>query len=148
MCALESPAEADLACCAPKGQTPPATSRRRAGFCTTTTNGLHEMPWSKARSNPRRTNGHRRNKVRAQVLAEETMCWLCGGVVDKSLPPGHPWAPEVDEVIPVSRGGSPYDRSNCRLAHRIHNQQRGNGQRPQRQRQRVPPFTTSRQDTP
>ena len=60
------------------------------------------------------------------MLAEEDVCWICGQPVDKTLPPGLPGSPEVDEVVPVSRGGSPYDRSNCRLAHRICNQRRGN----------------------
>ncbi|UYM26641.1 HNH endonuclease [Arthrobacter phage Bauer] len=46
--------------------------------------------------------------------------------MDKTLPPSDPGAPEVDEIIPVSKGGSPYERSNCRLAHRLCNQKRGN----------------------
>ena len=89
-----------------------------------------------ATANPRKTNGHRRRQVRARVLAEETHCHICGQLVDKTLGkiPGqhtancrdpdctgcvwHPKSPVVDEVIPVSRGGSPYERSNCRLAHR------------------------------
>lgn len=82
--------------------------------------------------NPRRANGHRRNKVRARVLREETECWLCGQPVDTTLPPGLPTSPEVDEVVPVSLGGDPYDRSNCRLAHRLCNQRRGNGTRARR----------------
>lgn len=77
-------------------------------------------------TNVRYSNGSARRKLRARVLAEEDVCWICGQPVDKSLPAGHPGAPEVDEVVPVSRGGSPLDRSNCRLAHRICNQRRGN----------------------
>jgi 5-methylcytosine-specific restriction endonuclease McrA len=78
-------------------------------------------------SNPRRTNGYRRNQVRARVLAEEDICWLCKAPVDKSLKTPHPMSPEVDEVIPVSLGGDPYDRENCRLTHRDCNRRRGNG---------------------
>ena len=33
---------------------------------------------------------------------------------------------EVDEIVPVSKGGSPYDRANVAPAHRICNQRRGN----------------------
>lgn len=77
-------------------------------------------------TNPRRTNGSRRDRVRAKVLAEEGDCWLCGQPVDKSLPPYLPGSPEVDEIIPVSKGGSPYDRKNCRLSHRLCNVRRGN----------------------
>ena len=78
-------------------------------------------------SNPRRTNGHRRNLVRRQVLREEDSCWLCGELVDKTLKTPHPMSAEVDEVVPVSLGGSPFDRKNCRLSHRSCNRNRGNG---------------------
>lgn len=76
--------------------------------------------------NPRRTNSSRRNKVVARVKAEESDCWLCGLPVDKTLPPRLPTSPEVHEVIPVSRGGDPYDRANCHLTHRLCNQRQGN----------------------
>lgn len=78
-------------------------------------------------SNPRNANGHRRRQVRARVLREETDCWLCGQPVDKTIPTPHPMSPEVDEVVPVSLGGSPIDRANCRLSHRDCNVKRGNG---------------------
>ena len=78
--------------------------------------------------NPRRANGHRRDKVRARVLREENDCWLCGKPVDKTLGPYLDGSPEVDEIIPVSLGGDPFARANCRLAHRWHLQH------PQRQR--------------
>lgn len=89
----------------------------------------------------RYANGHRRRQVRAQVMRDEDHCGICGGPVDKDLPPRTPWSPEVDEVIPVSKGGSPYQRDNCRLAHRICNQRRGNGSR---QRPIIAPYTTGR----
>lgn len=41
----------------------------------------------------------------------------------------HPLSPEVDEIIPVSLGGDPLSRANCRLSHRICNVRRGNGTR-------------------
>jgi 5-methylcytosine-specific restriction endonuclease McrA len=31
----------------------------------------------------------------------------------------------VDELVPVSKGGDPLDRANCRLTHRHCNRQRG-----------------------
>ena len=89
----------------------------------------------------RYANGHRRRQVRAQVLNDEDHCGICGQQVDKDLPAGTPWSPEVDEIIPVSKGGSPYDRDNCRLTHRICNARRGNGSR---LRAIVAPFTTAR----
>jgi hypothetical protein len=80
-------------------------------------------------SNPRYRNGHRRRQLRAQVLAEETHCGICGQPVDVSLPAGLPESPEVDEIQPVSLGGDPLDRNGCRLTHRRCNQRRGNGRR-------------------
>ncbi|MBJ8342789.1 HNH endonuclease [Antrihabitans sp. YC3-6] len=53
-----------------------------------------------------------------------------------------PGSPEVDEVIPVSLGGSPTQRSNCRLAHRLCNVRRGNGTR--QPKPTVQPVTTTR----
>jgi 5-methylcytosine-specific restriction endonuclease McrA len=88
-------------------------------------------------------NGHRRRQLRARVLAEETHCILGGELVDKTLTflPGthgpkcrggqctgcvpHPRRAEVDEDIPRSRGGSPYERSNCHLICREHNRYKG-----------------------
>lgn len=78
------------------------------------------------KSNPRRTNSAQRNRLRVRVLREETLCWLCGQSVDKTLPHGLPASPEIDEIVPVSKGGSPYERGNVRLAHRLCNQRRGN----------------------
>ena len=89
-------------------------------------------------------NGHRRRELTKRVKAEEHTCALCGLPVDKTLKmtpgghgkkcPGppctgcqpHPQRGEVDEVLPRSRGGSPYDRANCRLMHRACNQWKSN----------------------
>lgn len=88
-------------------------------------------------------NGHRRRELRKRVLAEEHLCALCDREVDKSLAfilgkhgprcrgdgclgcVPHPLRAEVDEDLPRSRGGSPYDRSNCRLMHRACNRTKG-----------------------
>lgn len=102
-----------------------------------------------AASNPRTANGAKRRRVRTQVLAEENICGIptdeggCGGQpVDKTLTMDwgkhgprckgagcagcvpHPMRAEVDEIVPVSAGGSPYERSNCRLSHRRCNRKR------------------------
>jgi 5-methylcytosine-specific restriction endonuclease McrA len=79
-----------------------------------------------AQANPRRTNGARRTKLIKRVRREEDTCWLCGEPVDVTLPPRLPASPEVHEVIPVGRGGDPYDRANCHLTHRVCNQKQGN----------------------
>lgn len=99
--------------------------------------------------NPRRRNGHRRSQLRRRVLAAYDVCaWpLCewpGQPIDKTLPIHHPLAGEVDEIIPVSRGGDPLAWDNVRLLHRICNQRRGNGTRHTPTRTPPPPLTTSR----
>lgn len=86
-------------------------------------------------TNPRYASWKRRDDTRRWVLANFDTCALCGKPVDKTLGKvmgddgrwhWHPMAPEVDEIVPISRGGSPYDRDNVRLTHRICNQKRGN----------------------
>lgn len=76
--------------------------------------------------NPRYSNGHRRRRLRARVLAAYNDCALCGKPVDKTLPPTDPGAPEVDEILPVSLGGDPLAWSNVQLAHRRCNQAKRN----------------------
>lgn len=80
-----------------------------------------------SKPNPRRANGNLRNKIRARIKARGDVCALCGMPIDYSLPAGDPWSYEVDEIIPVSRGGDPLDINNCQPAHRICNQRKGNG---------------------
>lgn len=89
-------------------------------------------------------NGHRRRELVKRVKAEESTCALCDQPVDKNLTmlwgehskrcsdaacPGcipHPLRGEVDEDLPRSRGGSPYDRSNTHLVHRECNVRKSN----------------------
>ena len=91
---------------------------------------------------PRTQNGHRRRQIRARVKAASDTCAICGQPVDKTLTtlrgqhgpnckrpncPGcvpHPMRPEVDEIIPVSRGGNPLDIDNCQLTHRFCNRRK------------------------
>jgi len=79
-----------------------------------------------SRQDPRRTNRALRDSVRRRVLATQDTCALCGRYVDKTLPQYDPLAPEVDEIVPVSRGGSPYDLDNLQLVHRVCNERKGN----------------------
>ena len=77
-------------------------------------------------SNPRYANHKRREEVRNRLKARGDICALCGMPIDYSLPAGHPMSFEVDEIVPVSRGGSPIDMDNVQAAHRICNQRKGN----------------------
>lgn len=76
--------------------------------------------------NPRTSNGHARREVRRWLRTQGLPCHLCGLPIDYSLPAGDPWSFEVDEIVPVSLGGSPIDRANVAPAHRICNEKRGN----------------------
>ena len=81
--------------------------------------------------NVRSSNGNARRKLRSWLKAQGRPCWICqafgrDGTIDYSLPAGHPYAFEVDELVPVSKGGSPIDRTNVDAAHRCCNQWRGN----------------------
>ena len=76
--------------------------------------------------NPRTSNGHRRRQLRLWWKAQGLPCALCGQDIDYSLPYGNPMSFEVDEIIPVSRGGDPLSRENTQPAHRICNQRKGN----------------------
>lgn len=76
--------------------------------------------------NPRYANGAARRKVRSWLKAQGLPCALCGRPIDYSLPARDPWSFEVDEIVPVSLGGSPYDKGNVQPAHRICNEKRSN----------------------
>jgi hypothetical protein len=58
--------------------------------------------------------GYRR--ARAQVIREETDCWICGEPVDPTLRWPDPRSPSADHVTRREDGGS-NDRSNLRLSH-------------------------------
>ena len=77
------------------------------------------------RVDPRKINSSLRATLRKRVIATYDTCALCGREVDKTLPYLDPLAPEVDEIVPVSRGGSPYDWDNLQLVHRVCNQRKG-----------------------
>lgn len=77
------------------------------------------------RVDPRKINSSLRSTLRKRVIATYDTCALCGREVDKTLHYLDPLAPEVDEIVPVSRGGSPYDWDNLQLVHRICNQRKG-----------------------
>ena len=79
-----------------------------------------------AKANPRRANGWRRDQLRRRVLAAYDTCAICGRPVDKTLRSPHPLSPEVDEIVPVSRGGDPLSFANCRLTHRRCNRLKSN----------------------
>lgn len=73
--------------------------------------------------NPRKRNGGRRRATVSWLKAQRRSCWMCGIGIDYSLPAG-PLSFNCDEIVPVSRGGSPYDHDNVDAAHACCNQWR------------------------
>lgn len=77
-------------------------------------------------SNARRANSSRRNKVVQWLRQQARPCWVCGLPIDYTLPACHALSFECDELVPVSKGGSPYDRNNIDATHRCCNNWRKN----------------------
>lgn len=75
-------------------------------------------------ANPRYANGARRRALAARVKAMGMPCWICGLPIDPMRKAGDPLSFELDELVPVSKGGSPVDFENTAGAHRACNQWR------------------------
>lgn len=77
---------------------------------------------NKPKRNPRYANGAARRAIRERWRAIGDPCHICGKPIDYSLgfvtdvSTGrrhmHPMAFVVDEIVPISRGGSPIDFAN------------------------------------
>ena len=81
--------------------------------------------------NPRYAKGSARVKLRQRLKSEGRGCWICRAfgrpdAIDYSLPARHPRSFEVDELVPVSLGGSPIEYANVDATHRECNNWRGN----------------------
>lgn len=63
-------------------------------------------------------------KLRAQVMREEDVCYVCGRPVDKTLPGTAPMGPQVDHIVARSEGGAVFERSNLHLVHGRCNQRK------------------------
>lgn len=75
----------------------------------------------------RAANGHRRREVVRWLKATgDHVCHICGMPIDMGLRYPDPLSWSCDELVPVSRGGSPYDRDNVAEAHLVCNERRGN----------------------
>ena len=81
--------------------------------------------------NPRYAKGTARAKLRRRLRAEGRGCWICRAfgrpdAIDYSLPARHPRSFEVDDLVPVSKGGDPVSYANVDAAHRECNIWRSN----------------------
>lgn len=71
-------------------------------------------------------NARAREALKKIVFAGHPPCYLCGLPIDYSLPKGLIGSPEMDDIIPVSKGGNPLDADNLRAVHKRCNGRRGN----------------------
>lgn len=64
-------------------------------------------------------------KYRAMLLKElPPVCGICNKEIDMELSGKDRYGPVVDHIIPLSKGGDPFDKYNCRLTHMICNSKR------------------------
>ena len=73
--------------------------------------------------NPRRVSG--RDRLAQRVKASGEPCWMCGLPI-RADETGTPLSFELDDLVPVSKGGRPNDPANVAPAHRVCNRWRGN----------------------
>ena len=66
-------------------------------------------------------NGHRRRQLTARIKATATHCVICKQPLRPDLKWPHKLSNVIDEDVPRSRGGSPYDPANCGAAHSLCN---------------------------
>lgn len=59
------------------------------------------------------------------MASKEPYCAVCGGFIDMSAPAMSPNACEVDHIVPISRGGQPYELDNLQLTHMRCNRKKG-----------------------
>ena len=62
-------------------------------------------------------HSRRWRELRARVLREESVCWLCGQPIDFGAPPKSTYSASVDHVVARDKGGDMFDRANLRAAH-------------------------------
>lgn len=76
------------------------------------------------RRTDKRENSAAWKKLRAQVIREESVCWLCNEPVDKEIKWPDKSCAVVDHIIPYVSGGTD-SRDNVALAHNSCNLSKG-----------------------
>lgn len=59
------------------------------------------------------------------MASKEPYCAVCQGFIDMDAPAQSPNACEVDHIVPISRGGAPYELDNLQLTHMKCNRLKG-----------------------
>ena len=72
---------------------------------------------------------HRWQLLRRVMIPAASLWALCGRPLIHDAPPRSKWTPTLDHIVPLSRGGDPYDTANLRVVHYGCNASRGNGTR-------------------
>ena len=62
--------------------------------------------------------------ARKKIIAAQSVCGICGQPVNKRLKFPHPLSPTVDHIVPIAKGGDPFDIGNMQLTHWICNRQK------------------------
>lgn len=74
-----------------------------------------------ARKNQRLDHGpgHRAafEKNKRKILLTQTVCGICGKIVERQYRYPHPMSATIDHIIPLAKGGHPSDLDNLQLAH-------------------------------
>lgn len=72
---------------------------------------------------PDRDGTHRKvfDRNKKLIYSTQSICGICGKVVDFSIRYPDPLSACIDHIIPVDKGGHPSDISNLQLAHRCCN---------------------------
>lgn len=82
-------------------------------------------PWRWRRMTGRNhRRSYRRDVLWRRVRALGQPCWICGLPIPCDAPSKTPLAFELDDLVPVSKGGDPASLSNVAPAHRCCNQWR------------------------
>lgn len=122
-----------IGCANPRCQATIERPRARQKFCSRQCGQRVHDAQPNARARWIRKNAKRRpdpragaswDRLRAQVLAEEPDCWVCGDPIDLDLRWPHAMCGTADHVVPLEAGGALLDRDNVRAAHRECNQRR------------------------
>ena len=64
------------------------------------------------------------DRNRKKIIASQSVCGICGLPVDKRLKYPNPMSATVDHIIPIDKGGHPFDLDNLQLAHWCCNRQK------------------------
>ena len=62
-------------------------------------------------------NTYRWRRLRAEICRPGSVCSRCGQPIRFGLRRGHPLGPSVDHIVPLDKGGAPFDPANLTPMH-------------------------------